>query len=168
MDKKEQITLSDAMTKALGITTEELVYWFKPLPLVYKKSENEFEVLPDFIPERKYEFFGFEFAPGVIVEKAFSAKNIEDIDDTLILNGKKGHLPSYKRLKKHWSEGLKKRLDVTAQLLRNNGIEASGGHGKILLSGKRYIDGKSVPTYFDLEDGKECFSGANRLLIAFS
>lgn len=150
MRKNEKFAVLDSVIAATEMTEKEIVSWFQSrqtshvategrstsdgiiFPIAYK-SGLEFEVLPEFIPERKDEIWGYEIMPGIIFAKRCGDNG--DVEDTSksaastfaansLLNGERGTLPSEKDLKDGWSEELKKKIQEMGKFLCENGVDA--------------------------------------------
>ena len=102
-------------------------------PIVYQIGNDEFEVLPDFVPERRWQIWGYEITPGVIIAKKrgrvdglsdVNWYNVKHFSEKVTINGKEGRLPSKSELKGLWSRALKERIDGMDQFLVNQGVAA--------------------------------------------
>ena len=148
-------------------------------PIAYKKG-NEFEILPEFIPERKDEIWGYEIMPNIILAKKCSADgdvkntswyNAKAFAEECILDGKQGHLPSVKVLQQNRNAELRDKIQLMDKFLYENGIDAETKYlGAIWCS---EVNDYNYASYFvlksdnDFKINKAAFSRESRLSVAF-
>lgn len=184
MKTTEKFAVLNSVIAATEMTEEEIAIWFQSrqalnattdgsstssggikliFPIAYKKG-NEFEILPEFIPERKDEIWGYEIMPNIILAKKCSADgNVENTSwynakafaEKCILNGKHGNLPSKKVLKQKWNVELGDKIQIMNKFLCKNGIDAETEYvGAIWCS---EVKGNTVACCFTLDYGFGCW-----------
>lgn len=163
----------DALASA-GMKISEVEAWLKSqnnssvkslFPIVYKVGNN-FEVLPELIPSRKGEVWGYELLPGIFLAKKCGVDgnvesttwdNCKAFAKKMSLNGKSGSLPSKEILKKNWSEELRNKIRAMDRFLCENAVDAeSRSADDIDYCGIPWcseVDGYSHACYFYLIDG---------------
>ena len=202
MKTTEKFAVLNSVIAATEMTEEEIATWFHSrqtsqvattssggikliFPIAYKKG-NEFEILPEFIPERKDEIWGYEIMPNIILAKKCSADgNVENTSwynakafaEKCILNGKNGHLPSTEVIKQNWNVGLRNKIQKMDKFLYENGIDAETRSDKtdvytgVIWSSEVYNNTGAYS--FNLGTGaslwyyKNCFCDSDRLTISF-
>jgi len=119
-------------------------------PIVYQIGENEYEILPVFIPERAGQIWGYEFAPGMILAKKRGAVNglqtihwttAKRFAESATINGKKGRVPSIREVQGLWSETTGERIDRMDKFLVSHGVNAEKVPYRIFWL-SRTVDGK--------------------------
>ena len=192
MTKEEIFAKFDALITETRITEKELQEWFQsrqqqststkaiktPFPIAYKKG-NKFEILPEFIPERRNEVWGYEIMPKIIIAKecgpvgnvkVHSWYNAKEFSIGCVLEGKEGYLPSMDYIEQRWTKELPSHIKVMDKFLRNNGVDAEEVHCGLIWCSETY--GCRNACYFNLDSGIAYWGtrynfGSMRLVVAF-
>lgn len=191
MEIKEKFAALNKVVAETKMTEEEITTWFQSrqtsqaattssgrirsiFPIAYRK-DNRFEILSEFIPERKDEIWGYEIMPNTILAKkcgTFCWYNAKVLAEKCVLNGEQGHLPSVRVLYHSKSVGLRDKIKRMDKFLCENGIDAETEYvGDIWCSEVDYEDGDAY--LFSLDRGQEnwapklsCYT-SDRLAVTF-
>ncbi|MBE6453122.1 MAG: hypothetical protein E7012_06515 [Alphaproteobacteria bacterium] len=176
MEKHKKYAALDAIDAATEIPTNPN----KPIFSIGYKRGNEFEILPEFIPERKGEIWGYEILPNILLAKkcgpdgnviSTTWNNVKSFADACKLEGKNGSLPFKEILYQNRAKGLPQRIKLMDNFLRENGVDAEEeAVGKIWCY---EVYDLNYAYYFDLDchsvdwSNKNCFYEGCRLAVAF-
>jgi hypothetical protein len=126
--------------------------------LVYKNG-NSFEVLPELIPSRKDEVWGYALLPGIFLAKKCGEDsnfkettwgNCKSFAEEMSLKGKHGSLPSKEVLKQNWSEELRRKIQDMDEFLCDHGVDAE-------TRSRNYVDYCGVPWCSEVDDGGRAY-----------
>ena len=144
------------------------------LPGVYKTNE-EFEILPKLILERKDEVWGVAVLPNVILrtnrKDKFSWFAAKAIALESKLNGKQGDLPSDKFLFAMWNKELRSKIQTMVELFYDNGIDVIKKESQIVWCSNTYMEaGRSFKFNLTSDYGSICDTNteySNCIIIRF-
>ena len=144
------------------------------LPVVYKTNE-EFEILPKLILERKDEVWGVAVLPNVILrtnrKDKFSWFAAKAIALESKLNGKQGDLPSDKFLFAMWNKELRSKIQTMVELFYDNGIDVIKKESQIVWCSNTYMEaGRSFKFNLTSDYGSICDTNteySNCIIIRF-
>jgi hypothetical protein len=138
------------------------------LPFVYKK-DNEFEISPDFDPNRK--LWGFRLKSGILLKATCGSgddvgsinwNNCKAFAESMTLNGKQGRLPSKYLFEEYWGDEEMKAVEATSKFLAEIGVDSDGYRGLIWCNEE--FQGHSARC-FSLSDGANKCDYFRKILV---
>lgn len=183
MNTNEKFAALNKVVAETKMTEEEITKWFqsrKPIfPLAYNKG-SKFEILPELIPERKDEIWGYEIMPNfILARKCGKARGVwgTSWSDARIFAGEcvineiYGHLPSKKVLEQNWNMGLANKIKQMDKFLYERCIDAERDYIGIVRCSDVDNDGRAYylclttgNVFWGIGDG---ISKCERLMVTF-